>query len=62
MTPPADNRTAAERIRAARRAQQLQRFELEGYPVEFVRMLNRYPGMSLDDALEGYGRPARGMA
>ncbi len=54
--------TASERIRQARRAQQIARYELEGYPLALVRLLNRCPELSLEDALEGFSIGATRVA
>lgn len=55
--PPADNRTASQRIRAARLAQLVNYYERSGWPLEVVRLLDAHPLVPLSEILDGYTVP-----
>lgn len=54
--------TVSERIRNARRAQLIQHYESEGYPLELVKLLNAYPHVTLYEALDGFSIPVQRVA
>lgn len=54
--------TASQRIRAARTAQLVAHYERNGWPADLLRLLSRYPDVSLAEALDGFSIPARAVA
>ena len=60
--PPTDQRTASQRIRAARVAQLVAHYEASGWPLELVRLLDAHPLVPLADLLAGYTIPGRKVA